>query len=78
MRPANGKTFSYEELQSAIGGGWIEIVPFPDGRFVVCDEEGKLKEFPLNVAATDVWLSVFGPTDVLVGDILIADAGEMD
>lgn len=78
MKPANGSIFSYEELKDSIGGGWIEIVGLPDGRMIVCDEEGKLKGFAVNASATEVWVSAFGPTDVLVGDILIADAGEVE
>lgn len=71
-----------ELLKEAIGGGWLEAVPYfnkivYDGKLVTCivfcDEEGKLKEFPLNTLATNLWYVSMGQSvpDVLVGDIAI-------
>jgi hypothetical protein len=51
-------------LKNAIGGGWIEVIPEFDsieheGRVyrcvAFCDEEGKLKQQPLNRLATELW-----------------------
>ncbi len=53
-----------ERLQAAIGGGYIEVVPYftkleRDGKVVdcvvFCDEEGKLKGLKPNYAATAYW-----------------------
>jgi hypothetical protein len=60
-----------DELKTAIGGGWLELVPSfttigiavaPEyDRATVmdcvafCDEEGKLKHLPLNDDATSAW-----------------------
>jgi hypothetical protein len=50
-----------EALQGAIGGGDLEAIQhftkLPDGRPCVafCDEHGKLKELPVNDAATAIW-----------------------
>lgn len=52
-------------LQALVGGGYIEIVPVGrDGLELVCDEEGKLKGLPLNVA-------IFGGQDVVAGDAFL-------
>jgi len=53
-----------EELKAAIGGGWIESVPYFDqiewrGEWrkcwAICDEEGKLKGLDINPRATLLW-----------------------
>ena len=67
-----------EALQEAVGG-YIEVVP----RFTkykgrkctaLCDEEGKLKGYEVNLAATNEWWEqcpfIIGQ-DELVGDIAI-------
>lgn len=53
IEPENGKTFELEELQALVGGyvedvGYIEI----DKKFykILVDEEGKLKDLPVNRA----------------------------
>lgn len=74
----------YEFLFQAVGG-YIELVPEFDTylhqRCIVwCNEEGKLKEMPVNHRATLAWNDAVGgrllpagqpPLDVLVGDILV-------
>lgn len=49
-----GKTFTLKELQTAIGG-CIELYPnrFKD-RLVVCDEEGLIKNRPINPIFTHI------------------------
>jgi len=65
---------TYEQLKEAVGGGYIQAVacdPKMTGGYdhFYCDEEGKLKGFPINRAATDLsTLTMVG--DVLVGDII--------
>ena len=74
--PANGKQYTLEELQKAIGGGYIEIVRTRDNRLMVIDEEGKLKGFPVNPVATAMYR--YGPEDPIVGDVLVCDPGTID
>ncbi len=74
--PTNGEAFSLAELQGVVGGH-IEVIPLDKGRVMVLNEEGKLDGLPLNPAAT---LRAYGPIfsgDVIVGDVLIAEPGEM-
>jgi hypothetical protein len=61
---------SLDELRTAIGGGWLELVPYfntigvkaPHSNsatvmdcIAFCDEEGKLKQAPFNEDATSAW-----------------------
>ena len=71
VEPNNGTDFSYEELKSYIGGGYIECVPTNTGEYIICDEEGKLKDFEINWKASEAYGSCLNLGDFLVGDILI-------
>lgn len=63
-----------DQLREAIGGGYFQMVkcnPKVTGGYnrYYCDDEGKLKSFPINPVATQ--LSTYtAPDDVLVGDVL--------
>jgi hypothetical protein len=67
---------SLERLQQIVGGS-IETVPYFDaiwGRKCVafCNEEGKLKQLSINLAAQHLWVAVYPkPGDILVGPIAI-------
>jgi hypothetical protein len=54
--PANGKTFTLDELQHHVGG-YIEILRMPGtGKaMMIVNEEGKLKSLPYNDVATKLW-----------------------
>jgi hypothetical protein len=66
---------SLEGMQKAVGG-WIEIVPTHDGKDMVINEEGKFKHLPLNEKATEM-ARIF-PNDYIVGDVIIAEKGEIE
>ena len=74
--PADGKHYTLEELEKAIGGGYIQIVATRDGRLMVLDEEGKVKGFPVNRVATGLYL--YGAQDPIVGDVLVCDDESID
>jgi hypothetical protein len=61
-------------MQKAVGG-YIEIVPTPDGRLIELDEEGKIKGKGLNKKANDIYDSIF---DHIVGDVILANNDEID
>lgn len=69
ITPPSGE-FSLEEMQTLVGG-YIEIVRTIDDRFMVIDEEGKLKGKPLNIDATRLYL--YGRQDPIVGEAIVAD-----
>ena len=62
-------------------GGWIEIVPTCPATKktgyvgIVCNEEGKLHNLPVNLKATEMYGN---PGDMVVGDIILFKEGEVD
>lgn len=66
------------EFMQQIVDGWIEIVGFPNGQALVCNEEGKLRNLPINKTATEIWKFHYGNTDVIAGDIILAEPGEIE
>jgi hypothetical protein len=71
-----GKHWTLEEMKTLVGG-WIEVVRTIDGRFMVIDEEGKIKKKPLNIQATKLYL--YGRHDPIVGTALLFNTkAEMD
>lgn len=65
---------SLEEMQEAVGGLIEVISPFDDDICLVCNEEGKINNLPLNRAIKD------GETimDIIAGTFFICGAGEED
>ncbi len=76
IRPANGTNFTLKEAQELVGG-LIEVFPLGDGRFMVCNEEGKLERLPVNVEATIIFRRTYGPGDTVVGDALVCRSDEL-
>ena len=64
-----------KELQEFVGG-YIEVAYAPNGDQIIMDEEGKLKNKPINWEATELWLGKksiedFPIHDYIVGDVII-------
>ena len=76
LKPENGKYFKLKELQDAVGG-YIELVTSPKGQLMVVNEEGKFGNLEINVNATALFESWFGPLDVIVGDALLCESFEI-
>ena len=55
-----------KKLQDMVGG-YIQVVEIK-GKQIIIDEEGKLKDKPLNEEATDLWGVDY---DVIVGDAVV-------
>ena len=69
-----GERPTLEEVQKLVGG-YIEFV-YSDGDIqIICNEEGKLRELPINEEATNYWFNLMTPStftnDFLVGDVVI-------
>lgn len=87
VTPADGRTFSLEELHALVGG-YIEIVGLghtANGSMLafIVDEDGKRKDYPCNPRATALWHArrAHQNADVIVGAALlctITRAGEDD
>ena len=68
--PHNRKKFDLKELQSFVGGN-IELAKTRDNQDMYINEEGKLKELPVNHAATEIYK--YGEHEFIVGDVIIVE-----
>ena len=68
---------SYPLLRDSVGG-LIECVTLRDKNFadLWLNEEGKLIDLPYNEVATLLWMDLYGPTDVILGDVVITGAAD--
>ena len=64
-----------KSLQTEVGG-WIEAVyPFEEEVALICNEEGKLSDLPLNRALMDEDGEIY---DIIAGTFLVVGLGEED
>lgn len=47
IKPRNGKKFRLEEAQKLVGG-WVEMVHLYNGKILLVNEEGRIKNLPYN------------------------------
>ena len=72
VQPENGRDFKLAEIKAAIGGGWVEVVYLLDRKHLIaCDEEGLLKQLPLNAQASALCRKP------IVGDVLYCRISEI-
>ena len=90
MEPESKKDgFDIETLQKAVGG-YIEVVTLPglllhngeEYYGIICDEDGKRKNYNVNDVATSLWAKAHGVPvgslgDYLVGTVLFVKKREM-
>ena len=48
-------------------GGYVEGIPFPNGDYLIVNEEGKLRNLPLNPEATALWKATFDNDNFITG-----------
>ena len=71
ITPINGKNFTLQELYKLIDCTTIEVLPLPNRKYMIIDEEGKLKlRYTLNGKATQIY-----KLDFIVGNVVICDRG---
>lgn len=75
VQPKNGSNFSIEEM-SEIVGGIFEILSLNFNRYMVVNEEGKIKDLSINEEATKICLKS-GINDIIVGDVLVCDRNQI-
>jgi hypothetical protein len=66
-----------KDLQDVVGG-YIEAVPYfeeyeSELATMYCDEEGKLKGYPVNLEATKLWADAMNMDLEDIGDLLCGD-----
>ena len=57
---------SLKEAQEFVGG-MVEGIPFPNGDYLIMNEEGKVKGLPLNPEATTLWRATFDNDNYITG-----------
>lgn len=78
INPAKkGEKMTLAEMQDAVGGP-IEIILLNPAVMLIVNEEGKLKSLPINIPATVLYQDLCHTTDVIVGDAILANKGEVD
>lgn len=75
IQPKNGKDFKLEELKKIVDG-YIEVLYLGD-KLMVLNEDGKLLNLPVNAEATKEYMKVFGPFDIIHGDVLLCGCDEV-
>ncbi len=66
---------SLESLQKEVGGTIAAVYPFADPVAVVCNDDGKLLDLPMNRALRDEHGQTY---DVIAGTFLVTGLGEED
>ena len=51
----------------AFVGGMVEGISFPNGDYLIVNEEGKLMQLPLNLEATALWRATFDNDNYITG-----------
>ena len=66
-----------KEAQAFVGG-YVEGISFPNGDYLIINEEGKLKNLPFNEEASKLWKDTFdndnymtGRDDFVVGNVIL-------
>ena len=57
---------NYEEVSKFVGG-MVECVQFPNGDYLIINEEGKIMQLPLNPEATLLWRMTFTKDKYVTG-----------
>ena len=57
---------SLKEAQEFVGG-YVEGITFPNGDYLIINEEGKLINLPLNPEATALWRATFDNDNFVTG-----------
>ena len=57
---------SLEQAQKFVGG-YVEGITFPNGDYLIVNEEGKLMGLPINEQATKLWKDTFDNDNYVIG-----------
>ena len=69
VEPDNGTDFTLEECYKYTNGGPVQLINLDDDdRIMLINEEGKMRNLPINRKATQLYNN---PHDFVVGDVLI-------
>ena len=66
---------SLKEAQEFVGG-YVEGITFPNGDYLIINEEGKLIGLPLNPEATALWRATFDNDNYVTCLLYTSDAAD--
>ena len=69
VQPKNGEKISLEEVQALVDG-YVELIHLDGDNILLCDEEGLLKNKPINTLATIQARGLGWKGSYLVGSVL--------
>lgn len=69
-------SFSLTFLQETVDG-YIQILKCSNFKYMIIDEEGKLKEKQPNIKATEMVRDILFVDDFIVGDVIICEQFEL-
>lgn len=78
IEPQNGTDFSLEELYQHVGCSCVQMITLYDDRIMWIDEEGKMKDKPINTMATGMFYASGGVVgDYIVGTVFVCDNSQV-
>ena len=60
---------SLEEMQKFVGG-YVEALELKNGHTLYVNEEGRMKDLPVNNMATEFWIASWDINEPIVGNVL--------
>ena len=63
----DSKDEPYLKAAQEFVGGYVEGITFPNGDYLIINEEGKLMGLPLNPEATALWKATFDNDNFITG-----------
>jgi len=75
----NWDLFRLAELQKAVGG-YVEVIKLPNNKVMLVNEEGKIRNLPINEKATMfVKAEMQGAfSDDIRGDVIVCNVGDIE
>ena len=75
IEPLNGTDFQLEEVWDLIGG-YVQVVPLHGGNIMLVDEDGYMKQLPVNIEATAWVMRHCDYPNLIVGTALLCKSKE--
>lgn len=75
IQPKEGSKYTLEELQEYVDG-YIEVI-YGDGKAIICNEDGKYMNLPVNRLVTSMYQHILYEGDYFVGNCVVIGENEL-